>query len=67
VSLSLFGGTGPALHTRVGAKNFRELIVWQLADELRRQVYRLIDATAAARDFDGLSASRWISSSSFGD
>jgi four helix bundle protein len=36
----------------MGARHFRELIVWQLADELRREVYLLIDSSNAARDFE---------------
>src|SRR5262245_37901512 len=33
------------------ARHYKELIVWQLADELRREVYRLIKSSPAARDF----------------
>lgn len=31
-------------------KDYRELLVWQLADELRREVYRLVAMPPAARD-----------------
>jgi four helix bundle protein len=34
----------------VGARHYKELIVWQLADQLRREVYRLLKRPQAARD-----------------
>ena len=34
-----------------GAKNHRELIVWQVADELRMEVYQLTARSPASRDF----------------
>lgn len=34
-----------------GAKNHRELIVWQVADELRMEVYQLTARPPASRDF----------------
>jgi four helix bundle protein len=33
------------------AKTFRELEVWQLADELKKEVYRLTATGAASNDF----------------
>ena len=33
------------------AKTYQELAVWQIADELRREIYRITEAGAAARDF----------------
>lgn len=30
--------------------DYRELVVWQLADQLRREVYRLVASSAAERD-----------------
>jgi four helix bundle protein len=36
----------------VGAKRFEDLVVWQIADELRTEVYRLAAFPAASRDFD---------------
>jgi four helix bundle protein len=32
-------------------KDYRELVVWQISDELRREVYRLLGKTSAGRDF----------------
>ena len=34
-----------------GAKNHKELIVWQVADELRIEVYQLTAQSPASRDF----------------
>jgi len=34
-----------------GAKNHKELIVWQVADELRMKVYQLTAGPPASRDF----------------
>jgi len=34
-----------------GAKNHKELIVWQVADELRMKVYQLTAGRPASRDF----------------
>jgi four helix bundle protein len=36
----------------MGAKHFRELIVWQLGDQLRQELIRLTAAGSAARDFE---------------
>lgn len=33
------------------ARNYQDLTVWQIADELRREVYRLTDHGPAAADF----------------
>jgi four helix bundle protein len=34
------------------AKHFRELVVWQLGDQLRQEVIRLTSTGSAARDFE---------------
>jgi four helix bundle protein len=33
------------------ARDYHDLVVWQLADELRREVYRLTDSGSVLRDF----------------
>jgi four helix bundle protein len=35
----------------VGVSDYKDLIVWRLADELRREVYRLTKSGEASRDF----------------
>jgi four helix bundle protein len=35
----------------MGAKRYQDLVVWQIAEELRREVYRLTEGGAAAKDF----------------
>ncbi len=35
----------------MAAKRYQDLVVWQAADEVRREVYRLTAQGAAARDF----------------
>lgn len=35
----------------MAAKRYQDLVVWQAADEVRREVYRLTGHGAAARDF----------------
>lgn len=40
------------------AKKYQELIVWQLADELRQEVYRLTASGSIARDFKSRSQLR---------
>ena len=34
------------------ARRYQDLIAWQLADELKREVYALVDTTTAATDFE---------------
>jgi len=34
-----------------GAKHFRELVCWQLANELKLEVYKLVDRSDFKRDF----------------
>lgn len=40
-----------AIDGAMGAKQYQDLVVWQIADELRREVYRLTDSGPAAKDF----------------
>lgn len=40
-----------ALHCSPGMATLKELIVWQLAEELRAEVVRLANSSAARRDF----------------
>ena len=40
-----------AVHRCMGAKRYQDLVVWQIGDELRREVYRLTGDGGSARDF----------------
>jgi four helix bundle protein len=40
-----------AVFAAMTVRNYKELIIWQLADELRREVYRLTDEGPVVRDF----------------
>lgn len=42
-------GTQDAVHGRVN--NYQDLVVWQVADQLRTEIYRLLKTGSAARDF----------------
>jgi four helix bundle protein len=51
---------GAVFHVRVGkivaarkgmAKRYQDLLAWQLADELQRRVYELVDNSTASSDF----------------
>jgi four helix bundle protein len=44
-------GMNPAYAEHVTAKRYEDLVVWQLAMELKREVYRLTASGPAARDF----------------
>ena len=45
-------GTANAIRVRVGARTFTELHAWQLANELKLGVYKLIEAPDVRRDFE---------------
>ncbi len=40
-----------ALHGAMGAKRYQDLVVWQIAEELRREAYRLTENGTSVRDF----------------
>jgi four helix bundle protein len=40
-----------ALHRVMGAKRYQDLVVWQIAEELRREIYRITANGKAAMDF----------------
>src|SRR6266516_2072202 len=44
-------GTGRDSTNRMVAKRYEELEAWRLADELKREVYALINSGAASKDF----------------
>jgi four helix bundle protein len=56
-------GTAAALPTTVGVRSFRELIAWQLADEFKREIFRILAASARAtqdwRFHDQLRSASW--------
>jgi four helix bundle protein len=41
-----------ACHSRMGARTYRELICWQLANELKRRVYAFTAVPLVAQDFE---------------
>lgn len=43
-------GMGIAIALLVGARRYEELVAWQLANELKRKVYALVDQSSARDD-----------------
>ena len=44
-------GTGIGSPIWVGVRRYQDLLVWQLADELKKKVYELVDHSPARKDF----------------
>jgi hypothetical protein len=51
VSAHRRSGIRSAAETAMGARTFKELHAWQLANELKVAIYRLVEASKAERDF----------------
>lgn len=49
--LGILFGMARAVSRGMGAATYRELIVWQLADQLRAEIVRLTDSGTAQKDY----------------